>query len=70
MAVAHDAILSAGWENRGLLMYKVQSATLLVDAASLADMARAFWADREHILAAAGDAILSLQMSTGVTGSP
>ncbi len=51
MAVAHDAILSAGWAYRGTLEYKIQSGILLVDAAALADIAHELWCEREEILA-------------------
>lgn len=51
MAVAHDAILSAGWEVRGTLKYEVQSGLLLVDAGALAEMAGELWREREEILA-------------------
>lgn len=51
MAVAHDAILSAGWEDRGSLKYEVQSGLLLVDAAALADLAEELWQECEEILA-------------------
>ena len=53
MAVTHDAILSAGWEDRGELKYEVQSGLLLVDAAALAEMADELWREREGILAEA-----------------
>lgn len=51
MAIAHDAILSAGWEDRGALKYEVQSGLLLVDATALAEMADELWHEREEILA-------------------
>jgi len=54
LAVANDAILSAGWEDRGTLKYKVQSGLLLADAAALAEMADELWHEREGILADAG----------------
>ena len=54
MAVAHDAILSAGWEERGSLKYEVQSGLLLIEAAALAEMADELWREREGILAEAG----------------
>ena len=54
MAVAHDAILSAGWEERGTLKYEIQSCLLLVNAAALAEMADELWREREGILAEAG----------------
>ena len=38
MAVTHDAILSAGWEDRGMLKYEVRSGLLLADTAALAEM--------------------------------
>ena len=54
MAVTHDAILSAGWEDRGTLTYEVQSGLLLVDATALAEMSDELWREREEILADAG----------------
>ncbi len=54
MAVTHDAILSAGWEDRGTLKYEVRSGLLLVDAAALAEMADEMWHEREGMLADAG----------------
>ena len=54
LAAVHDAILSAGWEDRGMLKYKVLSGLLLVDAAALAEMADEMWREREEMLADAG----------------
>jgi hypothetical protein len=54
MAVAHDTILSAGWEERGTLKYEIQSGLLLVNAAALAETADELWREREGILAKAG----------------
>jgi hypothetical protein len=53
MAVTHDAIVSAGWEDRGMRKYVLQSGLLLVDAAALAEMADELWREREEILAEA-----------------
>ena len=54
MAVTHDAILSAGWEDRATLKYEVQSGLLLVDATALAEISDELWREREEILADAG----------------
>jgi hypothetical protein len=51
MAVAHDAILAAGWEYRGTLEYRLQSGLHLVDAAALAEISDELWSERETILA-------------------
>jgi hypothetical protein len=54
MAVANDVILSAGWEDRGTLNYRVQSGILLADSAALAEMADELQHEREEMLAEAG----------------
>lgn len=54
MAGANDAILSAGWEDRGTLKYNVQSGILLADAAALAELADELQHEREEMLTRAG----------------
>ncbi len=53
-ADAHDAILEAGWEDRGMLQYDIRSGHLLVDTAALAEMAEKLWDERERILLESG----------------
>lgn len=54
MAVANDAILAAGWEDRGTLKYRVQSGILLADSAALAELADELQHEREEMLADSG----------------
>lgn len=54
LAVLHDEILAAGWDDQGTLRYGVQSGVLLFNAAALAEFAEELWQEREVILQDAG----------------